>query len=650
MTVGAIPTVRPMKIVSWDLETHLIRPGLVAPRMVCLSWATGAKSGLLARADAYNWLRTQLLDRNVILVGHNGAFDVGVAIAEWPDLWTLFRDAYDAGRVLDTMIRQALLDIWGGEMKMRGETKATRSLAELSKLWLGKELPKTDTWRLRYGELDGVPVEKYPEAASGYALLDAVTTLEVFEAQERFIVQTSDDPVDPIVSQQEEARQCRSALWLHLCSSWGVRTDGAMVCEVKERLTAESTRLKDKAKIAGLVRPDGTKDLKAIRACILTKYAALGLDAPTTAGGQVSTSAETLEDSGVPELAALAEMAAVDKVLGTYVPAIEKGVSFPICARYHVLVESGRTSCSGPNLQNPPRSGGIRECFVPRPSHLFAFCDYDAIELRALAQACLDEVNESRLAEVLRTGQDPHLWLAAMLLRIDYDEAKRRYDDGDNEVGNTRQISKIANFGLPGGLGIATFVQYAKGAGAGHLVPDEARAKELRDAWFTAWPEMKAYFDLASSRTAGGDAVIRQLRSNRLRGGCNFCQSLNTLFQGLTADGAKAAGWRILKECMKPFGSGPLGGSRIVLFLHDEFGLEVPDPYGKPEVAHAAAERLALIMREEMQTWIPDVPITASPILSRRWMKGGKPVRVDGLLRPSRPVKADGKTKWVADV
>jgi hypothetical protein len=100
---------------------------------------------------------------------------------------------------------------------------------------------------------------------------------------------------------------------------------------------------------------------------------------------------------------------------------------------------------------------------------------------------------------------------------------------------------------------------------------------------------------------------------------------------------------------MEPFGSGPLGGSRIVLFLHDEFGLEVPDPYGKPEVAHAAAERLALIMREEMQKWIPDVPVTCGPILSRRWMKGGKPVKVDGFLRPSRPVKADGKTKWVHD-
>jgi hypothetical protein len=85
------------------------------------------------------------------------------------------------------------------------------------------------------------------------------------------------------------------------------------------------------------------------------------------------------------------------------------------------------------------------------------------------------------------------------------------------------------------------------------------------------------------------------------------------------------------------------------LFLHDEFGLEVPDPPGHPEVAHAAAERLALLMREEMQRWIPDVPVTCGPVLTRRWLKSAKPVYVDVFLRPSRPVKADGKTKWVYD-
>jgi DNA polymerase-1 len=638
-----------MKIVVFDFETHLFRPGFLTPRPVCMSWAQGTQSGLVTRDDARPLLVKWLSDPNVTLYAHNTTFDVGVALNEWPDLWSLFRDAYDADRVLDTMVRQALLDIYGGEMKERDGAPTVRSLAALSKLWLNKELPKVDTWRLRYSELDGVPISQYPAAASDYAIRDAITTLAVWKAQENWIIHASDSPDDRIVTIAEEARQCRSALWLHLCSSWGVRTDGKMVRKVKDELTTESTRLKDLAKANGLVRLDGTKDLKTIRECVEIKYTALGLRIPTTVGGHTSTSAETFSGSNVPELKRLAELAAVDKVLRTYVPAIEQGVNGPICARYNVLVETGRTSCSQPNLQNPPRSGGIRETFVPRPNFLYAFCDYDSIELRALAQVCWDELGKSRLRKILNTGEDPHLWLAAMLLRIDYNEAKRRYDDGDEEVEKTRQISKIANFGFPGGLGPDTFVTYAKGRGAGHLVPDAKRAAELRDAWFAAWPEMKAYFALISDRTNGGYGTIIQLKSGRLRGKCTFCQAANTLFQGLTADGAKAAGWRILKECMEPFDPGPLGGSRTVLFLHDEFGLEVPDPAGRPEVAHAAAERLSLVMCEEMQKWIPDVPITASAVLTRRWFKGAKPVRVDGFLRPSRPVKADGKTKWVYD-
>ena len=93
-----------MRIVAFDFESHLLKPGLVAPRPVCLSWASGAAFGLLARSDVHAWLRTQLADPSVLLVGQNVSYDVGVAVAEWPALWPAFRDAYDADRIHDTMI------------------------------------------------------------------------------------------------------------------------------------------------------------------------------------------------------------------------------------------------------------------------------------------------------------------------------------------------------------------------------------------------------------------------------------------------------------------------------------------------------------------------------------------------------------------
>jgi hypothetical protein len=55
-------------------------------------------------------------------------------------------------------------------------------------------------------------------------------------------------------------------------------------------------------------------------------------------------------------------------------------------------------------------------------------------------------------------------------------------------------------------------------------------------------------------------------------------------------------------------------------------------------------------MVEEMRVLCPDVPIGATAAMSRRWWKGTKPVRIDGLLVPSRPEKRGDKTVWVADL
>lgn len=88
-------------------------------------------------------------------------------------------------------------------------------------------------------------------------------------------------------------------------------------------------------------------------------------------------------------------------------------------------------------------------------------------------------------------------------------------------------------------------------------------------------------------------------------------------------------------------------GCRPVLFLHDEIGIEVS--LADPTAASRAADRLSRVMIESMERWIPDVPISCKPIMVRRWYKGAEPVRVGGMLVPSRPQKDGKKTVWVAD-
>ena len=245
---------------------------------------------------------------------------------------------------------------------------------------------------------------------------------------------------------------------------------------------------------------------------------------------------------------------------------------------------------------------------------------------------------------------------------IGYDEFVGRLKEGDKLCEDMRQHAKCANFGFPGGLGAEGFLSYAKGYG---LKLTLAQAKSLRDNWYKRWPEAHRYFRYISSITGDGEGTIEQLFSGRVRGGLRYTQAANSYFQGLAADGAKAALVRVTKECYvrghwrKPgdrfvWAAGipsPLFGCRPVIFMHDEIITEVRNDDSRPEIASEAAKRQQFLMVETMKEWLPDIPVKASPVLMRRWYKGAKPVHdAAGNLLPARPVKDErGNTRWVAD-
>jgi DNA polymerase I-like protein with 3'-5' exonuclease and polymerase domains len=308
---------------------------------------------------------------------------------------------------------------------------------------------------------------------------------------------------------------------------------------------------------------------------------------------------------------------------------------------------------------------GVRECFIPRPGYVFAFADYSGLELCTLAQVCLDWFGESEMAEALQAGQDLHLALAADMLGITYEEAKKRAKDGDNEVKHYRQLSKICNFGLPGFMGSKTFVEYAEGYG---VILTEQESKDLKDAWLKKWGVMQLYFKKILDLYESGEP-FEQIRSGRLRGGATLCATANTAFQGLAADGAKRALWFVARECYleNPWekipdpitgtthkGRTSLFGCRPTLFIHDEIGMECPFDEVHPEKAAAAAERLSAVMVAAMTYFVPDVPIKADPVIVRRWYKGAEPVRQNGILVPCKPVEeviaGKKRTHWVADL
>ena len=675
-----------MRPVAFDTETFLIQPGLLAPRMVCLSWATDTECGLFLREQGLGWLHKQLTDPDVLLVGANMPYDFGVACAEYPALLPLVFDAYRDGRVCCIQTQQKLIDVAGGMRKwrhMHGRvSRAEYSLAALVNLYFNEQLAKgVETWRLSFALLDGIPIERWPVAASDYAVGDAIQTLRVFREQRAQEIKTWGAQLPNAIEQQR-------AHWvLHLMSMWGIRAEASRVDYFIAHCEEEVAKMKEALKDTGIFRESGTRSMAEIRRRVVESFERLSMSVPMTEpsnghpDGQVQTDKDTLEMTDDPYLHVLAESMTFAKHLGQWGPVLRAAVERPVCCRYEVLRETGRTASSGSegqegtNIQNPPRKGDVRPSIIPRSGWVFCSTDADTIELRAHAQNCLEMVGWSKMAERLveqkrSKGPDLHEVLGAGIVGVDPRELQERRKAGDADMNDARQFAKIPNFGFPGGLGAPTFVSYAAGQlsreafqkwfGANREVAVE-KARVLREVWFETFPENKHYFDKVGDmiNRESREGVILQCRSNRVRGGVRFTAAANGFFQGRVADAMKEILWRLAEECYTGRETtidgrvsskrSILYGSRPVMFLHDEPIVEHPE-----ESASERAERQRDIVVEVLTQWMPDIPCTSSAVLMRRWQKGAEPLYVNGKLVPVKPEKTttpDGKSKiqWVED-
>jgi DNA polymerase-1 len=149
------------------------------------------------------------------------------------------------------------------------------------------------------------------------------------------------------------------------------------------------------------------------------------------------------------------------------------------------MVRTGRTSCSGPNIQQVPRKGGFREIFVAPAGHGVLAADYSFIELRTLAAECEARYGNSKLADVIRTGVDPHCYTAAMLLGVSPEEFMALEHADPERFERQRQQAKPLNFGIPGGLGVASLVHYARSTYGVDLSEAQANSTAEADSQLT---------------------------------------------------------------------------------------------------------------------------------------------------------------------
>lgn len=101
--------------------------------------------------------------------------------------------------------------------------------------------------------------------------------------------------------------------------------------------------------------------------------------------------------------------------------------------------------------------------------------------------------------------------------------------------------------------------------------------------------------------------------SGRLRANASYSARHNTVFQGLAADGAKLALWRLWRA-----------GFRIVNFIHDQVLVEVPVGTARDRMRHALEVRRHLI--DGMCELVPDVRVEVSYAATDRWFKDAEAV------------------------
>ncbi|HJB65052.1 MAG TPA: DNA polymerase I [Candidatus Mailhella merdavium] len=334
----------------------------------------------------------------------------------------------------------------------------------------------------------------------------------------------------------------------------------------------------------------------------------LGLTAPkSTKGGQASTSQDVLEKlSGRHAVVdRVLEFRKLEKMRSTYLEPLPRhaGPDGRIHTTFNqTATATGRLSSSNPNLQNIPVRGDMgrrmRSCFIAGPGRILVSADYSQIELRVLAHYSQD----STLLAAFRNGEDIHTRTAALLNDIEPSAV----------TADQRRGAKTINFGLIYGMGARKL--------AGELGISLAEAREFMDRYFARFARIREFYDrveedarsqgyvttMADRRRPLPDMHSQSAQSRALA----ERQAVNTLIQGSAADIIKLAMLAVHEdEKLRSL------SARLILQVHDELLLEVPEEYGQE-----AGERLAALMSNLENRGVHlDVPLVVDWGVAHDW-------------------------------
>jgi len=301
-------------------------------------------------------------------------------------------------------------------------------------------------------------------------------------------------------------------------------------------------------------------------------------------------------------VAVIEEWREYSKLLNTYLGPLP-GLIDDRDARLHThfnqtVAATGRLSTSDPNLQSIPirteLGREIRSAFVAEQGHRLLSADYSQIELRILAHVS----GEPKLREAFERGEDIHTATAAEVLGVD--PAKL--------TPAQRSIAKMINFGIVYGIS-------AYGLSENLEIPRD-EAQQYIDAYLARFPLVQDFIQRTIEQATrdgyvtsllGRRRPVPELRaSNRQTRGFGERVAVNFVMQGSNADIIKVAMIRIHRR-LREEGR----GAKLVLQVHDELLLEVPD---------AETSAVRELVRQEMCGAYPlDPPLAVDVGVGDSW-------------------------------
>lgn len=551
-------------------------------------------------------LKPILEDRTKKFLFHNAKFDLHI-LHNWMGI--------DMMAYFDTMIAQALLD-----------ENVSKALKELAPRYLN--IP-ADRFSTLFGAttFDRVPIKLDPKTRSGnlasyYAIKDTELTYKLYQFQMKWLSH-------PVLANQLALLFDIEMPFLHIV--WEAEQHGVFLdTDYLGQVVGPQLKEEYEALEAKIREITGDINLKSPPQLADVLYNQLGLE-KINKKKPMSTDKKTLKKLKAQHAVAglLLDFRSKVKLYDAFANKLPGKVDK--LGRIHTTfntagTKTGRMSSSDPNLQQMPNGNLIRNAFLADEGRLLVSIDFSGQELRVLTHCSMDEV----LLRAYANGEDIHSKTATGMWNMKHPDEQVTYEyfeycrdmtglfrdaDGnllEDKLSDIEYLTKLLEEGKINDLDVSTLRKDAEYGVKFEKIRKEAKVVNfgiiygmsesgLADTLDIDVEEARLYIQSFFETYPGVKRWMAEERSNILNSAPGyftqtlmgrkrrvypevtsgvpwklakgFRMGINAIIQGSSADMIKMASIK-LQPLLKQY------DSRIVLWIHDELILDVPEDIG----------------------------------------------------------------------